>query len=378
MKLYGRSTISEFLGDNIVFRSLNSLDKRLPSLEELRAIVNIHDQSIPRKTSTDYANLVSHLLKRARALEAPGTIISRLLFVGDTRLNDATAFNKICAAGDWPGIAFICAEKIQDEPYLEILEQEERRLLYLANRWEYLSDFDQNLARHDFQIDESTAIILDLDKTCLGARGRNDQVINQVRVEAAFATVEDLIGSEFDAEAFEKSYNLFNEPDFHPFTTDNQDYLVYICLIISTGLYEQEKLAEDIRKGGVLLFDQFLNDVQAQAKELPVGVREIHRDVFARVQQGDPTPFKAFRAQEYLATVAHMGQMGEAAPLDERLSQEILITQEVRERAEDWLSRGALLFGLSDKPDEASIPSTELASQGYLPIHKVETSVVGG
>jgi hypothetical protein len=63
--------------------------------------------------------------------------------------------------------------------------------------------------------------------------------------------------------------------------------------------------------------------------------------------------------------------------MDERLSQEIVITQEVRERASDWLFRGALLFGLSDKPDEASIPTTELASQGYLPIHKVETSVVG-
>jgi hypothetical protein len=54
-----------------------------------------------------------------------------------------------------------------------------------------------------------------------------------------------------------------------------------------------------------------------------------------------------------------------------------VLTQEVRERASDWLFKGALLFGLSDKPDEASIPSTPLASQGFLPIHKVETSVVG-
>ena len=377
MKLYGRSTISEFLGDNIAFRNLNPLDPRLPSLKELRASVNTPDESVPRKTSPDYASLVSHLLKRARTLEAPRAKINQLLFIGDTRLNDATAFNNICAAGDWPGMAFICAEEIQDDPYLEILEQEEKRLLYLANRWEYLKDFDQYLEKQDFHIDETTAIILDLDKTCVGARGRNDQVINQVRVEAAFATVKDLIGSEFDAEAFEKSYNLFNEPDFHPFTTDNQDYLVYICLIISTGLYEQDKLAEDIRGGQVSRFDQFLNDIQVQAKNLPAGVREIHEDVFARIGQGDPTPFKAFRAQEYLATVAHMGQMGEATPLDERLSKEITITQEVRERAVDWLARGGLLFGLSDKPDEASLPSAKLASQGYLPIHKVETSIVG-
>lgn len=377
MKLYGRSTIHEFLGDNIAYRNLNPLDTRLPSLDELRASVRIPEQGVPRKTSADYASLVSHLLKRARALEAPGAKINRLIFVGDTRLNDATAFNNICAAGDWPGVAFICAEKKQDPPYHEILEQEENRILYLANRWELLKNFDQYLAQHDIYVDENTAIILDLDKTCLGARGRNDHVINQARVEAAFATVKDLIGNEFDSEAFKQSYDLFNEPEFHPFTTDNQDYLVYVCLIVSAGLYERDALAENIRKGKVFRFDQFLNDIQLQADKLPAGVREIHSDVFERLQQGDPTPFKAFRAQEYLATVAHMGQLEKAIPMDERLSQEIVITQEVRERASDWLFRGALLFGLSDKPDEASIPSDVQASQGYLPIHKVETSIVG-
>jgi hypothetical protein len=148
-------------------------------------------------------------------------------------------------------------------------------------------------------------------------------------------------------------------------------------LIISTGLYKRDKLAEDIRDGLVFRFDQFVIDVQMQASKLPAGVREIHDDFFARMRQGDPTPFKAFRAQEYLATIAHMGHLGDDEPLETRLAQEILITEEVRERALDWLFRGALLFGLSDKPDEASVPSTELASQDYLPIHKVETHVVG-
>ena len=377
MKLYGRSTISEFLGDNIAYRNLNPLDTRLPSLDELRASVRIPEQSVPRKTSADYASLVSHLLKRARALEAPKTRINRLIFVGDTRLNDATAFNNICAAGDWPGAAFICAEKMQDEAYHEMMPQEENRLLFLANRWSLLKNFDQYLALHDIHIDENTAIILDLDKTCLGARGRNDQVINLARVEAACATVRNLIGDEFDAGAFEQSYTLFNEPEFHPFTTDNQDYLVYVCLMVSAGLYGREQLAADIREGKVFRFDQFLIDVAAQADQLPGGVRAIHEDIFAHVRQGDPTPFKAFRAQEYLATVSHMGQLDKADSMEVRLSQEIVITQEVRERASDWLFKGALLFGLSDKPDEASVPSSELASQGYLPIHKVETSVVG-
>lgn len=377
MELYGRSTISEFLGDNIAYRSLNPLDTRLPSLDELRASVRIPDQGVPRKTSADYANLISHLLKRARALKAPRTNINQLVFVGDTRLNDATAFNNICAAGDWPGVAFICAENVQEKPYAEILRKEEKRVIYMANRWELLKNFDQLLAKHDFFIDERTAIILDLDKTCLGARGRNDHVINQARVEAAFTTVRTLIGKDFDSEAFEVSYNLFNTPDFHDFTTDNQDYLVYMCLIVSTGLYKQEQLADDIRSRRIFRFDSFLYDVQNHANELPAGVREIHQDFYARMRQGDPTPFKAFRAQEFLTTVANMGQLGDEIPLETRLAQEIVITQEVRDRALEWRKRGALLFGLSDKPDEASVPSADLASQGYLPIHQVETHVVG-
>jgi hypothetical protein len=72
-----------------------------------------------------------------------------------------------------------------------------------------------------------------------------------------------------------------------------------------------------------------------------------------------------------------MGNLSEEVPIETRLSQEIVITQEVRDRAIEWRTRGALLFGLSDKPDEASIPTTNLASQGYLPLHQIETHVVG-
>jgi len=377
MQLYGQSTISEFLGDNIAFRSLNPLDTRLPSLDELRASVRIPNQGVPRKTSADYASLISHLLKRARALKAPRTKITQLIFVGDTRLNDATAFNNICAAGDWPGLAFICEENSQEQAYAEVLKKEENRIIYIANRWELLNNFDQLLDRHDFVIDERTAIILDIDKTCLGARGRNDKVINQARVDAAFKTVRSLIGDQFDDEAFEDSYNLFHTPEFHGFTTDNQDYLVYMCLIVSTGLYTKDWLADEILSRRIFRFDSLLIDVEQHANKLPAGVREIHKDFYSRVRQGDPTPFKAFRAQEFLSTVARMGNLGDDVPMETRLTQEIVITEEVRNRAIDWNRRGALLFGLSDKPDEASVPTAELASQGYLPLHQVETHVVG-
>jgi hypothetical protein len=35
------------------------------------------------------------------------------------------------------------------------------------------------------------------------------------------------------------------------------------------------------------------------------------------------------------------------------------------------------VFGLSDKPDEASLPTGDLAVRGFLPIHQIITLSVG-
>ena len=72
-----------------------------------------------------------------------------------------------------------------------------------------------------------------------------------------------------------------------------------------------------------------------------------------------------------------MGQSSEGDSVSQLLDNEIVITQEVRELALRWKERGALLFGLSDKPDEASLPSVELLAEGYLPIHRVPAWAVG-
>ena len=73
-----------------------------------------------------------------------------------------------------------------------------------------------------------------------------------------------------------------------------------------------------------------------------------------------------------------MGKSTRAASAEEILSSEIVVTEEVRDMALVWKERGAILFGLSDKPDEASIPSPDLARQGYVPIHQVEAWSIGG
>ncbi len=116
-----------------------------------------------------------------------------------------------------------------------------------------------------------TAVIVDLDKTALGARGRNDQVIDHARVEAVRRTVGDLLGDSFDPAAFEEAYDLLNGPEFHPFTTDNQDYLAYICLMLGSGLLALEPLVEDVRSGQLTTFKQFITDGQSARRRIAWG-----------------------------------------------------------------------------------------------------------
>jgi len=376
MKYYGSTAVSEFLGDHLVYRNLVPVNDQLPHLDALRGKLGLTPGITPRKSTPEYAQVITEILKAARELSAPGTPIKRVIFIGDTRLNDSTAFRNICRAGGWQGLAFIGAE--DKEPAQIEIEELDIGALMLANRWGALDAFQDFCRQREFSIDENTLLLLDLDKTTLGARGRNDQVINQARVEAASQTVAALLRERYDLGAFQEAYDFFNQTRFHPFTTDNQDYLVYICLMVVYGLFSLHGLKCALDNEVITDFNSFLTQVDRRSVELPTDLEAAHKEVLLRVRSGDPTPFKAFREAEYLATAARMGHLEDDTPLAERLSQEILITQEVQALALGWKAQGALLFGLSDKPDEASIPTDELAAQGYQPIHRIETGLVRG
>jgi hypothetical protein len=226
-------------------------------------------------------------------------------------------------------------------------------------------------------MDERTAVILDLDKTTLGARGRNDQVINAARVEAVRRTVDELLGGDFDAHTFERAYTTLNQTTYHPFTTDNQDYLAAICLIVGSGLMTLESLTADIESGKLQDFEDFLETVESRVGALPPHLQTLHHRIYERVKSGDPTPFKAFRYNEYRTTIERFGNVNDTVAPADRVDREIVITQAVRDIANRWKAKGALLFGLSDKPDEASIPTDALRAQGCKAIHATETHVVG-
>jgi hypothetical protein len=375
MKNYGWAAASEFLGDRIVYRNLLPLDRKLPGLAECAPSLGLLAGRIPRKHELDYARVVARLLNDARALENPKQPITRLVFIGDTELLDAAAFANLCRVTGWPGLAFI-GDETGDPPAFRLSHAGEGGL-YLANRWSALEAFDEYCRQSRHPVAEGTAVVIDLDKTILGARRRNSKMIDWTRSRAMQLTIAGLLDEDLDAQAFQEVYRLFNQAEFHAFTSDNQDYLAYVCLMVLAGIVDSSRLAQAIRQGTLTRFEQFIEQMDRRQQALPASVSDVHKEVFDCTRAGNPTPFKAFRRMEYEITVSAMGCLETDAPVDELLEREITLTQEVRRMALEWGQRGALVFGLSDKPDEASLPSAELAARGFQPLHRARTHAVG-
>ena len=375
MKSYGKSTVSAFLGDQIVFRNLIPCDPRLPSLHDLRRKLSFPENFLPRKSMSEYGAVITEMIRALHQNTTPGTSLERIIYIGDTRMNDGQAFLNICNASGCKGVAFIGADK----PVPLNIDQEivDSKTLFIASRWNAIEQFETFLKKNNFTIDEQTAILFDLDKTILGARGRNDQVIDAKRLEAANDTLIDALGPEYNPKVFQEAYHQLNQTEYHSFTADNQDFLVYIGLIVSSDLISLDDLVMALKAGKHPRFQDFLNFVEEKKTSLPIKVRQIHASVLEHFQSGDPTPFKTFRYNEFKCTVKHMGTLSDDAPMGQILSEEIVITAEIQDFANRCKAQGAILFGLSDKPDEAILPSAELIAQGYLPIHHTLTHVIG-
>lgn len=374
LHIFGPASMAELFGDFIVYRRLEPSDPRLPALEQLWKELGWPAYRIPRKAEPEYALVVARILEAARRLDAPQTRLKRLIFLGDTYMNDGNAFANLCAAGGWEGLAFIGADKPAEPPQWRV----EGRV-FLSNRWAGLAEFLEYARRQGFAFDEHLAVVIDMDKTLVGARGRNDKIIDQVRVQAVKDTVALALGEHFDHAAFQHAYDTLNQQVYHPFTQDNQDLLAYLCLIIGAGLYTLEEVLEGYQSGRIPSFDAFIHLVDGRREDLrTAGLLDLHQEVLSAWDAGDPTPFKAFRYREYELTAARYDPSpADGIPVEKLLQERILITQEVHQAALYLRRQGALIFGLSDKPDEASVPQPALAAQGWKALHHCPTLCVG-
>ena len=370
---FSSASLYDIFGDLVILRALQPFDPRLPGLAEAWAAMGLPDARIPRKHEPDYARASAWFVRQARQLDHPGAAVRELLFIGDTAMADGNAFRNLARMGDWPGWCFIGNEKLSAPAAL----QREAENVTLANRWALVRDWLAAAQAAGARLDEGTAVVVDMDKTAIAARGRNAHVIDAARVEGVELTVAASLGAAFQRERFLEAYKTLGDPVYHPFTADNQDYLAYICLVISAGLIELPALTAQVQAGELRSFQQFIAWADGRMVAAPRGLQAVHGDVYPLVQAGDPTPFKAFRRNEYRRTAARFGCLPVDAPVETLLADEICITAEVYHTAQWLKQRGCLLLTMSDKPDEATAPTAELAAQGYLPLHRLVTAVVG-
>ncbi|HXF60847.1 MAG TPA: hypothetical protein VNK95_04480 [Caldilineaceae bacterium] len=377
LKNFGRAKLADYFGDLVIYRNLEPLDRRLPGLKAAAYKMEIANDRIPRKQDPAYAKAAVWFAKQAQQkLRRNPTPLSEILFVGDTRYNDGQAYTNMKQMAEWNGSCFIGNEKA-GEPYKTEIDDHEG--IFSANRWTALSDWIAWTLDQGLHLDERTVVIVDIDKTALGAKGRNDQVINEARLEGIFRTMDAVLGENFDRAAFERQYAELNRSRYHFLTEDNQDYLAYICLVLNAGLISYDEVLAEIQNGSLENFEQFLRWVDIRLMGRSLGgesLRQVHEAVLGSVRTGDPTPFKSFRRQEFITTVERMGNMPDDAPVEELLAHEITLTNEVCELSEWLQARGCLLLCLSDKPDEASTPDRHLSAD-LPPVHKAETHRVG-
>ncbi len=373
IQITGEASLYDFLGDLVVYRNLEPTDKRLPGLKEIWPNLEMESYRIPRKMEPIYAKVVLYLIERAQALRLPQKKLERLLYIGDTRMNDGTAIRNFRALGNLEVSGFICKEDMASDKDVEVQND-----IFYANRWRALVDFLSYLRGEGFSIDEATVAVIDMDKTAIGARGRNDKAIDRARVEAVQRTVEEVLGGEFQENEFRPIYDELNQPPYHPFTADNQDNLAYISLMLSAGIYDFQAFLSDLSKGNLKTFSEFVEICGKRLETIgPRELRKVHDEVKGNLSIGDPTPFKSFRYKEYETTLAHMQASAPSKDLASVLAEDIVTTKEVADLAHFLREQGALLFTISDKPDEASVPRDELRARGFLPLHQIATKVVG-
>lgn len=372
---FGRAALADICDDWVIYRNLEPLDKRVPGLKHAFYDMELRSEQIPRKQDRDYAKAAVWFVKRIQQVRGVRTPISELLFLGDTLFNDGQAFANIIHESGWRGACFIGAERLDQEPTTRI----EQETIYIANRWSSVADWVAALKAQGFRLDDGTAVIIDIDKTAIGAKGRNDKVIDRARLAGIYRTMDSVLGEDFDQALYEQHYNELNRSRYHLLTADNQDYLAYICMVLNTRLISLEEVVREVESKSLDSFEQFIRWVDSRMMINPAAgevLREVHEAVNGSVRIGDPTPFKRFRRQEFVSTMEHMGNMPDSASVQELLENEITITEEIYQLAQWLKARNCQILCLSDKPDEASRPHPRV-SPDLAPLHRAQTHRVG-
>jgi hypothetical protein len=348
-----RASIADLTENRVLYRDLRPCDPQLPTIDVLRAAVGLHDGYLPRKRDREYARVVLPIMQAAQQLRG-GEPLTHCLVIGDTD-NDRLLATYLDELKQIRSYGFIGV----DRP-AEVEQFQQEGVISVGNRWALLKRWGTQLAASGVQW-TTTALLIDIDKTLLGPRGRTDTAIDDARAAGAVAVAREVLGTGFDQVTFRGVYDRLCQKSYHHFTLDNQDYVVYTALLIASGTLSLADLEENLTVGRITSFPGLL---AASTGAVPDLLTQLHETIRERVAAGDPTPFKQFRSAELAETVARMA--------DGRLT----LCKELFTFAGELVEQGALCMAASDKPAEASLPSAAQREAGMLPLHWVP-AVIG-
>jgi hypothetical protein len=341
-----KATIADLTGDAVLYRDLEPCDPALPRLDDMRAQLEQPGGPPPRKRDVAYAHIVLALAEHMQAARG-GPALTSLAVLGDTE-NDRMLAAHLRSIDGRPCYGFIG----EDRPVAAEAMVWDGDTAH-ATRWHMIDQWAADLERRGVDW-ARCAILIDIDKTLLGPRGRSDGAIDDARAEGALKVAAQLLGGALDVPAFRRIYAELCRKEWHGFTLDNQDYVVAAALLLATGAAGLEELRDEVAAGEAS-FGGFLADTAGSV--LPA-LAPLHAELRARVAEGDPTPFKAFRRAELTATIDRMA--------DGRLT----ICGDLFACCRRLADRGAILLAASDKPAESALPSPEQLAAGMLPLHR--------
>ena len=142
-------------------------------------------------------------------------------------------------------------------------------------------------------------------------------------------------------------------------------------------MFDLDSLVMELRDGRMTSFRQFIDRADGLIDQARPACSKSIATCMPWCGRAIPPPSRLFGATSICAPRPALAAFPADAPLDRMLAEQVCITQEVRELALWLRRRGCLVMTMSDKPDEATLPTPELAAQGYQPLHRLQTVAVG-
>lgn len=331
--MYKRDYLNKIFEDYIIFRELNIVKSSLPNFENISKILSLN--SLPRKKDKEYVLVLSYLI------DLIGDF-NRIIYFGDTFLNDKSVVENLTSLNKYEVFGIITEGKGEKKKFNNIL---------INDKWENLREILKDL---NIRFDKYTFLIVDIDKTIIGARGRNDTSIVKARFDAIKKIADEFIGN-YDEDKFFKIYQKLNERKYQSFTEDNQDIVTLLTITFYLNLYPFDKFLyefeDGIHKNKLIFFKEVLEKWNEDIKFL-----EILKNCVNRMEKNDQTPFIEFRYKEFETTINRMDFLSDDTPQNVLLEEEIMITREVYEILLEAKERNGYVLGLSDKPEASSFP----------------------